>query len=321
MRGILIFLIVVSALCEAVCCVADSLLIGTSDLPEWFAIMPLCLWPSILVAAMLWGWRPCPVRTNTRCEHIFGAACMASSILCIAIALMWMRGLHATENWWKVSKSGTYYSMGVAENRVGLAWPHDWYRRNDLRWHHEVRSSRSTWELRGIVQIWGSLWGDLRVEREYSFRRIRIPFWLLYALAAAFPVLWCRERATRPPDWSSGFCPCCGYDLRASEGRCPECGTPIPAEVERRKLDDSATPRKVKARLSKLAVLPIVAASLGGWLAPSVAAFLNVEGAVFVLSFWAAARVLLSGGRLRGWAYPVIAMLLAIVWPAMVVSF
>jgi hypothetical protein len=58
---------------------------------------------------------------------------------------------------------------------------------------------------------------------EVAFR-YRVLFWLtligsLPALARGLAFWRERKRA------KTGFCPTCGYDLRASPERCPECGT------------------------------------------------------------------------------------------------
>jgi hypothetical protein len=59
-------------------------------------------------------------------------------------------------------------------------------------------------------------------------RRLILPLWTIFAPALATCVcllLWpYRKRLRR----TSGHCPNCNYDLRASQDRCPECGHPIP---------------------------------------------------------------------------------------------
>jgi len=55
------------------------------------------------------------------------------------------------------------------------------------------------------------------------------PFWGVTLAAGAQPLGWfvlrllARVRHRRKQ--SAGFCPTCGYDLRATPDRCPECGT------------------------------------------------------------------------------------------------
>jgi hypothetical protein len=66
--------------------------------------------------------------------------------------------------------------------------------------------------------------GDIR-------RRLALPAWLITPLLLILPasrvVTACRLLSRR----RDGFCPTCGYDLRATPDRCPECGTPVPAKA------------------------------------------------------------------------------------------
>jgi len=77
--------------------------------------------------------------------------------------------------------------------------------------------------------------GVLHFEPSYSFYYWDTPYWKLFVLWFVLParhlipghLLNRRERRI-----SSGLCPNCGYDLRATRDRCPECGaTSTPKEL------------------------------------------------------------------------------------------
>jgi hypothetical protein len=58
-----------------------------------------------------------------------------------------------------------------------------------------------------------------------TYRRVIVPCWALALLFAVAPAEWFRRRRRQRLRSLQGFCPTCGYDLRASPDRCPECGT------------------------------------------------------------------------------------------------
>ena len=59
-----------------------------------------------------------------------------------------------------------------------------------------------------------------------------VPCWFAFALAALLPareLMLFRARRRRARQTGRGHCMRCGYDLRATPDRCPECGTPVHA--------------------------------------------------------------------------------------------
>lgn len=50
-----------------------------------------------------------------------------------------------------------------------------------------------------------------------------VPWWFVELIPAAALALLLRKLLKKRP--LEGFCPICGYDMRATPDRCPECGT------------------------------------------------------------------------------------------------
>jgi len=53
-----------------------------------------------------------------------------------------------------------------------------------------------------------------------------VPHWLVAGVSLVLPACAYFGRRRRLRRARAGYCPACGYDLRASPGACPECGSP-----------------------------------------------------------------------------------------------
>ena len=100
------------------------------------------------------------------------------------------------------------YAVGLVWNRLFL----------DVD-YPEARSLRGWRRLGFDLHNYVSTGPDGQVIRD-----IAVPYWFLCLIALAVPVQWFRTRRKAGTRRRDGFCPKCGYDLRATPGRCPECG-------------------------------------------------------------------------------------------------
>jgi hypothetical protein len=90
-------------------------------------------------------------------------------------------------------------------------------------------------DIGGLGWNRAGVWTSLRFEavRETTrphngFTNVRrafaLPLWFVVMATAPAPAIVLRRYLIRLRRPRLGFCPSCGYDLRATPGRCPECG-------------------------------------------------------------------------------------------------
>ena len=172
-----------------------------------------------------------------------GAAAISLALLVLAIA-MWVRS-HSREDvvmYWGNSCGSAIHTLNgrvaiVNENLMSSRrhWEYD---SNALQtgfdpaepFHRHSIWNRLGFYLSRSARPRGTVPGDASLPQGQNFPAVVryfdlvMPFWLICLLLTLFP-LWifaipALRRARRP----HGFCPKCGYDLRATPDRCPECG-------------------------------------------------------------------------------------------------
>jgi hypothetical protein len=181
-------------------------------------------------------------------RHLLNVLTAVSLLLCVAVVALWVRsGWVADELHWTraddVGPAHYRWYQYVYSSHGGLLFCRDAevYDRASIT-TQEAAAPTGTWTWRGwqrreAFYYPASPFGrDLKSKTWFYFawqtwpatvlREMIVPHWALALPAAVLPAVWTvrrlRERRRRR---RAGFCPSCGYDLRATPGRCPECGT------------------------------------------------------------------------------------------------
>jgi hypothetical protein len=126
------------------------------------------------------------------------------------------KGLLATRN---ATTVWLYSSSGFCQMGLDM-WRYDHPQRSsDWTWrtsHNRINTVRSAWILSG----W---WKQSRNRQTFS-TSIQFSYAFVIVLSSVPPLTSMLVRRWQRRRQRAGFCPACGYDLRATPDRCPECG-------------------------------------------------------------------------------------------------
>jgi hypothetical protein len=163
-----------------------------------------------------------------------------SLLLFIAVAVLWLRSYGVTDQLlWR--RTTGYYHVRSAPGHLVIEmnisdWsqaPAEFY---GLKYANEspptsVASSQLSGLSVGPRDIlshghWHGFWWFrwTSANRSAAIAAGGVPLWSVVSLAAILPLAWLVAKVRSRARHREGFCPSCGYDLRATPERCPECG-------------------------------------------------------------------------------------------------
>jgi hypothetical protein len=173
-----------------------------------------------------------------------------SGVLCTLAVLFWIRGIWAVDD---LTLMTPYHAISLVNADGGLhiarllfdftqpdwmteqrnstpqpatGWNWD-YRRDDAAYDVEYVASQGRlsgkWGF-GFTNGWHAPRWNSESTPDPTGWMVRIPWWPIVLLTGFLPaaalIAWARKETPR----RKGYCPKCGYDLRATPRRCPECG-------------------------------------------------------------------------------------------------
>jgi hypothetical protein len=150
----------------------------------------------------------------------------AGTVVSAVVALLFAVSLFCMMTWY----DGTVWHVGYGHGVVGgVRVDYEEEARQSpgvqvVRWQRGLTVDRS-WS---VPVIW---WPEAGCDGSPTFaRRVVVPLWLPFALAAVPTSLLWRAELRRRRRIRQGLCAGCGYDRRGlpADAKCPECGT-VPA--------------------------------------------------------------------------------------------
>ncbi len=138
----------------------------------------------------------------------------------------WMRAYISSRGFLLVRRDDQRYqvydvSQPIAPSRVTSGDTSSEYRRTEPSLIRGDRLLGFGWQ-RQVIQVPSD-----NAAITLTIRLMIVPLWVLIVPLLPLPLLWIARHRRRS---RAGYCPHCGYDLRATPDRCPECGR-ITAEV------------------------------------------------------------------------------------------
>ena len=186
-------------------------------------------------------------------RKLFTFFSLLSLLICVATVVLWGRSRRIGESSCWGRRGGNLYCVQSDRSALNAGvlgpWPCD-----ENRWFTTLSpecggKSGPRHRLGFGVEI-GSLTGSVNVDAnhkaiwsfagfgsgpsaQYSAQFVRIPWWVMVAVSAIFPLIWVTSQirgiCTRR---EHGHCPTCSYNLAGNiSGVCPECGTAVEAGV------------------------------------------------------------------------------------------
>jgi hypothetical protein len=185
---------------------------------------------------------------------MFNLLTVLSLVLCVAIALLWVRSYFAGDEF-EVRKSWKLWARsdtGSLDFGTTVPFVESWTLHPPRRLTRTAGSLYCPkWEA-GCTRPSRPMRRELGLNKFSSGRyeaiyqatvlnnlqefmgergyRVAFPHWFPLSILGIVPILWFRNwrRGRRP---LAGYCARCGYDLRATPDRCPECGTVISSKA------------------------------------------------------------------------------------------